>query len=102
MPERPQQSTTSVETMVARAQVGAPLLLRIFSGLGSFASTVMLGLIAFAWNEVRTEWSELKASVEAIQIELAQQPSPEEFEKLRDRVEQINERLIRIESRFEE
>lgn len=91
-----------MEALVAKAQVGAPLMLRIFSGLGSFASTVVLALVGYAWNEVRTEWAQLKASVEAIQIEIAQQPSPEEFEKLRERVEQINERLIRIESRFEE
>jgi len=77
-------------------------MLRIFSGIGSAASTVVLALIGIAWNEVRTEWSELKASVESIKLEIAQQPSPEEFEKLRDRVEQINERLIRIESRFDE
>lgn len=102
MPDRQSQSTVNVEALVAKAQVGAPLMLRIFSGIGSAASTVILALIGIAWNEVRTEWSELKASVESIKLEIAQQPSPEEFEKLRDRVEQINERLIRIESRFDE
>jgi len=96
--DRPNHSTTSLETLAARATVGAPTLYRVFSGIGSFASTVILALIGFAWSEVRSEWKELKDTIADIRHELDRQPSPEEFEKLRERVEQINERLIRMET----
>lgn len=99
---RPEHQTQSVEAIAAKAVVGAPTVLRIVSGLGSFASTAILAIIGLAWTEVRDEWRELKSSVADIRHELDRQPKPEEFEKLRDRVEQINERLIRIESRFDE
>lgn len=102
MAERPVQSTTSVETLVAKTTVAAPTLYRIVSGFGSIASTAVLAIIGMAWSEVRSEWRELKDSVAEIRQELDKQPSPEEFEKLRDKVEQINDRLIRIESRFDE
>ena len=100
--DRPGQTTTNIEALASRMHVGAPLMFRIFSGLGSFASTVVLALVGFAWNEVRNEWRELKESIAEIRHELDRQPSPEEFDKLREKVEQINDRLIRIESRFDE
>lgn len=96
--DRAPHSTTSIETLAARATVGAPTLYRVFSGIGSFASTVILALIGFAWSEVRSEWKELKDTIADIRHELDRQPSPEEFEKLRDKVEQINDRLIRMEA----
>ena len=96
--DRPNHSTTSLETLAARATVGAPLLYRIFSGIGSVASTVILALIGFVWSEVRGEWKELKETIVEIRHELDRQPSPEEFEKLREKVEQINDRLIRMEA----
>ena len=34
--------------------------------------------------------------------ELDAQPSPEEFQRMRDKLEQVNDRLIRIEARFDE
>jgi hypothetical protein len=91
-----------VEAIVAKATIGAPTVYRIFSSIGSIASTAILALIAFVWSEVRTEWKEMKNGIAEIRHELDRQPSPEEFVKLRDRVEQINERLIRIEARFDE
>lgn len=100
--DRPPHTTTSIETIAARATLGAPTLYRIVSGLGSAASTVILALVGFAWNEVRNEWRDLKESIAEIRHELDRQPSPEEFDKLRDKVDQINERVIRIESRFDE
>jgi len=74
---------------------------RIFSGIGGIASTAILGIIGFAWSEVRDEWRDLKASISEIRHELDQQPTPIEFERMREKVEAINDRLIRIEARFE-
>lgn len=96
--DRTPATSANLEALVARAHVGAPTLFRVFSGIGSFASTVILALVGYAWSEVRDEWKELKSAIVEIRHELDRQPSPEEFEKLRERVEQINERLIRMES----
>jgi hypothetical protein len=100
--DRDRQSTTSIETLAAKATLQAPTLYRIFSGLGSAASTVILAIVGFAWSEVRDEWRDLKTQITEIRHELDRQPSPEEFDKLRDKVDQINERMIRLESRFDE
>lgn len=100
--DRERQSTTSIEALAAKATLQAPTLYRIFSGLGSAASTVILAIVGFAWSEVRDEWRDLKTQITEIRHELDRQPSPEEFDKLRDKVDQINERMIRLESRFDE
>lgn len=100
--DRQSQSSLNIEALASRATIGAPLLYRIFSGIGGFASTAILAIIGFAWTEVRDEWRDLRSTVDQIRQELDRQPSPEEFEKLRERVEQVNERLIRIEARFDE
>ena len=86
---------------MSKATVGAPMVWRVLSGLGSFASTAILGIVGYAWSEVRTEWTDLKRGIEEIRHEMDRQPSPEEFEKLREKVEQVNDRLIRIEARFD-
>lgn len=99
---RQSQSSLNIEALASRATIGAPLLYRIFSGIGGFASTAILAIIGFAWTEVRDEWREMRTTIESIRVDLNKQPTPEEFEKLRERVEQVNERLIRIEARFDE
>lgn len=99
--DRNPATSANLEALASRATVGAPVLFRIFSGIGSFASTVVLALVGYAWSEVREEWRELKNGIAEIRHELDRQPSPEEFDKLRDKVEQINDRLIRMEARFE-
>ena len=100
--DRQPATSANVEAMIANAKVGAPTLYRVFSGIGSFASTVLLAVIGYAWTEVRDEWRELKSALAEIRHELDQQPSPEEFDKLRDKVEQINDRLIRMEARVDD
>lgn len=99
---RQSQSSLNLEALASRATIGAPLLYRIFSGIGGFASTAILAIIGFAWTEVRDEWREMRSTIESIREDLNKQPTPEEFEKLRERVEQVNERLIRIEARFDQ
>ena len=96
--DRREQQTNSIEAIAARATVGAPTLYKVISGLGSAASTVILALIGFVWSEVRSEWVELKNQITEIRHELDRQPSPEEFDKLRDKVDQVNDRLIRLEA----
>lgn len=100
--DRQPQASLNIEALASRATIGAPLLYRIFSGIGGFASTAILAIIGFAWTEVRDEWREMRSTIESIREDLNKQPTPEEFEKLRERVEQVNERLIRIEARFDQ
>lgn len=98
---RPEMPTSSnLEAVISRAHVGAPLMFRIFSGIGSLASTCLLAMLGFAWSEIRGEWAELKVGIQEIRHELDRQPSPEEFEKLREKVDTINDRLIRLEARL--
>jgi hypothetical protein len=101
-PGRQQQSTVNLDAIAMHGKVGAPLVYRMLSGIGGVASTAILAIIGFAWTEVRDEWRELKNSVADSQRELDAQPSPEEFQRMRDKVELINDRLIRIEARFEQ
>jgi hypothetical protein len=99
---RQSQSTVNLEAIAHRATIGAPLAYRIFSGIGGVASTAILAIIGFAWQEVRDEWRELRKSIAEIRNDLDAQPSPEEFQRMRDKLEQVNDRLIRIEARFDE
>lgn len=92
----------NLEALAANARIGAPLMFRIFSSIGSLASTLLLAIIGFAWTEVHDEWKALKANIEDIRKEMDAQPSPEEFQRMRDKLEQVNDRLIRIEARFSE
>ena len=94
--------TGSLETVAARAVVTLPTAWRIFTGIGSFASTAMLVILSFVGQTVRAEWVELRAELAEIRVKLAEQPAPEEFKALRSKVEQINEKVIRIEARFDE
>lgn len=100
--DRQPQSSMNIEALAANARIGAPTAFRIFSSIGNIASTVILALIGFAWTEVRDEWRELKANIADIRKELDAQPSPEEFQRMRDKLEQVNDRLIRIEAKFSE
>lgn len=95
-------STTNVEAVMSKAQFGAPLVYRMLSSIGGVASTVILAVVGFAWSEVRDEWRDLKTSIAEIRKELDRQPSPEEFDKIRDKVDQINDRLIRLEAHIED
>ena len=99
--DRLPQSSINIESLAANAKVGAPLVYRMLSGIGGVASTAILAIIGFAWTEVRDEWRDLKSSIADIRKELDAQPSPEEFQRMRDKLEQVNDRLIRIESRFD-
>ena len=100
--DRLPQSSMNLEALAANARIGAPLMFRIFSSIGSLASTLLLAIIGFAWTEVHDEWKALKANIEDIRKELDAQPAPEEFQRMRDKLEQVNDRLIRIEARFSE
>ena len=94
--------TGSLESVAARAVVTLPTAWRVFTGIGSFASTALLVILSFVGQTVRAEWVELRAELAEIRIKLAEQPAPEEFKALRAKVEQINEKVIRIEARFDE
>ena len=94
--------TGSLEAVAARTVVTLPTAWRVFTGIGSFASTALLLILSFVGQTVRAEWVELRAELTEIKIKLAEQPDPEEFKALRAKVDLINEKVIRIEARFDE
>lgn len=93
-------ATRNVEAVLSKATVGAPLVYRMLSSIGGVASTLILAVLGFLWSEVRDEWRDLKRSIAEIRSELDKQPSPDEFDKVRDKVDLINDRLIRLEAKF--
>lgn len=98
--DRQPANSFNLEAIAARSTVGAPLVYRMISSVGGVASTVILAVGGFAWSEVRDEWRELKSSIAEIRKEIDRQPTPEEFEKLQDKVDQVNDRLIRLEAKM--
>ena len=72
---------------------------RMLSSVGSVASTIILALVAIVYNEVRDEWRELKNNVSAIQKELDTAPTSVEFDQVRSKLQNLNDRVIVIENR---
>ena len=102
--EKPERSapTGSVESI---QNLKVTTAYRMLSSVGSVASTIILALVAVVYNEVRDEWRELKDSVAAIQKELDTAPTASEFEQVRSKLQNLNDRIIVIENRccgFEE
>ncbi len=107
MPDEPNKernpiSTASMEAYIQKATVSMPTFYKVFSSLGSAASTLLLAIIGYTYNTVHDEWKSLKDDISEVRQALGQMPTPEEYERLRDKVELINERLIKLEVRLEE
>lgn len=96
--EKPDRSapTGSVESI---SSLKVSTAYRMLSSVGSVASTIILALVAIVYNEVRDEWRELKNSVSAIQKELDTAPTAAEFDQVRSKLQNLNDRVIVIENR---
>jgi hypothetical protein len=92
-------STSSVEAVAAQMKVGLPTAYKILSGVGSTASTVILILLSALYSEFRAEWAAVKADVAAVRRELDTMPTPEEYQRIYTRIDDLTERLIVVESR---
>lgn len=70
---------------------------RVVASVGAFASTIILALIGVTYQTVASEWRSLRSEINEIREEQKKSTKSEEFVKLRDKVDDINERVIRIE-----
>ena len=84
--------------------------------MGSIVSPILLSIAGYLYNTVHSEWVEMKTEVAIIRRELDKMPTPEESDKLReqilaadplvrekledlsDRVRDLNERTVLVES----
>ena len=78
-----------------------PIFYKIFSSLGSMASTVLLAVLGYLYNTVHDEWQLLKEDVAEVKKSIDQMPTPEDYDHLQEKVELINIRLTRIEAKLE-
>lgn len=95
------QSGTNIDAKISHQTVSLPFAWRLVSGLGSAASTILLALLALVYQGLSTEWQALKSTVAEIREEMDRMPPPEEVERLRDHVQNLNDKIIRIEAKFD-
>jgi hypothetical protein len=72
---------------------------RMLSGFSSIVTTVMLALAGFTYNEILRDWNEMRQSVAEIRKAVDSAPTADELDRIRQKVDNLNERLIVIESR---
>jgi hypothetical protein len=119
MPQREKndlKTSASVEAVKETIKAGAPVVYKVLNGAGNMAATALLTVVGYTYNAVHEEWAELKSQVVEIRKDLNKLPTPEEIESLRrqidstenktvlldpairDKIENLNERIIVIES----
>lgn len=72
---------------------------RMLSGFSSIITTIMLALAGFTYNEILRDWNEMRQSVAEIRKAVDAAPTSDELDRIRQKVDNLNERLILIESR---
>ena len=110
------KTSASVEAVKETIKAGAPIVYKVLNGAGNMAATALLTVVGYTYNAVHEEWAALKTQVAEIRKELSKLPTPEEIESLRrqvdnsenktvlldpairDKIENLNERIIVIES----
>ena len=108
--------SASVEAVKETIKAGAPAVYKVLNGAGNMAATALLTVVGYTYNAVHEEWAALKTQVAEIRKELDSLPTSEEIESLRrqvdnsenktvlldpsirDKIENLNERIIVIES----
>lgn len=71
---------------------------RVITVTGSIASTIVLVVIGFAGDLIRTEWRELRAEVREMRHRLDAMPDPSTLNKLSDDVQDLGRRVDRLET----
>ena len=76
-------------------------LFRVIGTITAIMTTIALTACGFVYQAISHEWHALRAEVIEIRDQQKKSTSPEEFARLRDKVDNMGERLIRIEGSLE-
>lgn len=93
------QQPDTIAQAVASGSVPIPFAWRVVSGFGSAASMVLLAALGVLYENVSSEWQELKTSVHTMQQQLAAMPTAQQLEKVETRVQSLSDRVLVIETR---
>ena len=86
--------------MAGNALNGPPTIWRAVTVIGSIASTIVLLVLALAFNTVREEWKELRAEVKEMRHGLDEMPDGQTLNRLADDVQDLRRRVDRMESQI--
>jgi len=86
--------------MAGNALNGLPASWRAVTVIGSLASTIVLLVLALAFNTVREEWKELRAEVKEMQRRLDEMPDGDTLRRLTDDVQDLGRRVDRLETQI--
>ena len=86
--------------MAGNALNGLPAVWRAVTVIGSLASTIVLLVLALAFNTVREEWKELRAEVKEMQRRLDEMPDGDTLRRLTDDVQDLGRRVDRLETQI--
>ena len=86
--------------MAGNALNGPPTIWRAVTVIGSIASTIVLLVLALAFNTVREEWKELRAEVKEMRHRLDEMPDGQTLNRLADDVQDLRRRVDRMESQI--
>lgn len=89
-----------MDNRIESAQVGLPTMWRIITIIGSLASTIVLVVLGFAFDMVRSEWVELRGEVREMKHRLDEMPSGDTLRKLSDDVQDLGRRVDRMEQQL--
>lgn len=87
--------TGSVEALVQRTTVSLPTLWKVVWSVTSVLAALILTLLGMLYNGAKAEWVALRSDVRALQKQVAEQPTGEQFRELTHRVELIERQVNR-------
>ena len=93
-------STSSIEAVASQVKASMmPTAYKVVSGIGSTASTLLLGLLGYIYSDLHTEWTNMKTDVAELRRQVERMPTAEEYQHIDDRLDDLTERIILLESR---
>jgi hypothetical protein len=93
-------STATVEAVATQMRANMmPTAYKVVSGIGSTAATLLLGLFGYIYSDLHTEWKEMKTDVAELRRQVERMPTAEEYQHIDDRLDDLTERIILLESR---
>ena len=87
--------TGSVEALVSRTSVSLPTLWKVVWSITSVLAALILALLGMLYNGAKAEWVALRSDVRALQRQVAEQPTGEQFRELSHRVDLIERQVNR-------
>jgi len=91
---------SSLDEVAQTQTVSLPFFWKAVVVIGSVASTMILSLVCFAFENVREEWREVRHDIRELRDKVASQPTRVEFGKLLDDLHDIEKRVDRLESEY--